>query len=113
MWFAALGALTAFISSVSILSSTDATVVWLETWRAFGFLMFAGMFVLLALKPRSSPGIWELAFFHKAAMTVAALFLRNVAEATSAGLIDGALAAMLLAAYLCGKGWRSWSLHNG
>lgn len=109
MWLAAVGALTAFVSSVSILSSADTTVVWLETWRAFGFLMFAGMFVLLALRPRRSPGVLELAFFHKAAMTVSALFLRNAAGATSAGLVDGALAAMLLVAYLCGKGWHSWS----
>ena len=109
MWVAASGALLAFVSGISVVASTTSNVVWLETWRNFGFLMFAGMFALLALRPRLSPGIWELAFFHKATMAISALFLIDVNEAAEAGLIDGILAVMLLIAYLCMRGWRGWS----
>jgi hypothetical protein len=73
-----------------------------------GFLVFAGMFALLAIRPRSTPGVWELAFGHKAAMAVAAVILAGAHEATSAGPIDAFLALAILTSYLCMRGWESW-----
>ena len=80
----------------------------METWRLFGFLIFAGMFVLLALRPRSSAGVWELAFFHKAAMAVSALFLSSAKEAALAGTIDAVLAILIAIAYILTRGWMAW-----
>lgn len=109
MWLAAIGALVASGSGIANLSSAHSSTVWLETWQSFGLLMFAGMFALLALRPRCSPGLWELAFFHKVVLAVSSFFLRNIAGVSEAGIVDTVLALLLLIAYFCGKGWLSWS----
>lgn len=105
---AALGALTAFVSGIKTVQMATVDALWVEMWRLAGFLLFAGMFALLTLRPRQSAGIWELAFLHKAAMAVISLFIPFASEATSAGTIDGFLAILLLVAYLLTRSWRSW-----
>jgi hypothetical protein len=37
-----------------------------------GFLVFAGIFALLAFQPRTLPGLWELSILHKAGMALLA-----------------------------------------
>lgn len=108
MWLAALGALSAFASGFASVSAATSETVWVETWRLFGYLVFTGMFVLLALRPCNSAGIWELAFFHKTAMAISALVLPGAKDAAMAGVIDGALAILLLIAYICTRGWLGW-----
>jgi len=108
MWLAALGAFAAFASAFAGISSAAPETLWVETWRLFGFLVFTGMFVLVALRPRRSAGVWELAFFHKAAMGVSALFLPGADGAAQAGAIDAVLAAIILAAYILTRGWLAW-----
>lgn len=108
MWLAALGALAAFVSGLASLSTAASETIWVETWRLFGFLVFTGMFALLALRPRRSAGIWELAFFHKAGMAVSALFLSGAKEAAPAGAIDGGLAILIVIAYVLTRGWMAW-----
>ena len=108
MWLAALGALLAFASGFASVNAATSETVWVETWRLFGFLVFAGMFVLLALRPRNSAGIWELAFFHKTAMAISALVLSGAKDAGMAGAVDGVLAILLLIAYICTRGWVAW-----
>ena len=108
MWLAALGALTAFASAFAAVKSATAETIWVEIWRLFGFLVFAGMFVLLALRPRNSAGVWELAFFHKAAMAVSALFLSGAKGSAMAGTIDAVLAVLIAMAYVLTRGWTAW-----
>jgi hypothetical protein len=108
MWLAAVGAFFAFTSAFSAIHSATSETVWMETWRQFGFLVFTGMFVLLALRPRNSAGIWELAFFHKMAMAVSAIFLSGARESVMAGTIDGVLAVLLVVSYICTRGWQAW-----
>jgi hypothetical protein len=108
MWLAAFGALSAFAFGFASVSAATSETVWVETWRMFGFLVFTGMFVLLALRPRDSAGIWELAFFHKTAMAISALVLSSAKEAAMAGTIDGVLAILLLTAYIYTRGWVAW-----
>jgi hypothetical protein len=108
MWLATLGALSAFASGFSAVNNATPATIWVETWRMFGFLVFAGMFVLLALRPRNSAGIWELAFFHKAAMAISALFLSGAEGAAMAGIIDAVLAAVIATAYVLTRGWVAW-----
>jgi hypothetical protein len=89
----------------------------IEAWRMLAFLVFAGLFTLLGLFPRRLPGIWELAFFHKAAITVFVLFIvpTHIANAPLSDstsniiLVDGSLAIVTLVSYVLSKGWRSWS----
>lgn len=108
MALACLGALFAFYSSIATVRAASTETVWVETWRMFGFLVFAGMFALLAVRPRLSPGIWELGFFHKAAMGVSMLLLPKASEAITAGTVDAVLAVLIAVAYVCTRGWRSW-----
>ena len=82
--------------------------LWVEAWRTFGYLVFAGMFALLAFRPRASAGIWELTFAHKLAMVVFALWVGAVPESAFAGKVDLALIAMIGAAWWLCRGWKSW-----
>lgn len=113
MWLAAVGALIAFISAIPTVKSAGPNTIWIETWRLFGFLVFTGMFVLLALRPRSSAGMWELAFFHKVAMTITALLIPGAEQAASAGMIDGVLAVLIMIAYILTRGWTAWKNPTG
>ncbi|MEI9989627.1 MAG: hypothetical protein WDM86_06280 [Rhizomicrobium sp.] len=89
----------------------------IEAWRMLAFLVFAGLFILLGLLPRRLPGIWELAFFHKAAITIFVLFIvpTHIAGASVSDdssnivMVDGSLAVVTLLSYVLAKGWRSWS----
>jgi hypothetical protein len=108
MWLAALGALAAFASAFAAVNIATPATIWVETWRLFGFLVFTGMFVLLALRPRNSAGVWELAFFHKAAMAVSALFISGAEGALMAGTIDAVLAIVIAMAYILTRGWMAW-----
>jgi hypothetical protein len=108
MVLAALGANFAFISSLESVRVAPANTVWVETWRMFRFLVFAGLFAILALRPRHSAGVWELVFFHKLAMVVTALSLSGAGEAGMSGIVDAVLVGFLVIAYFCTRGWLSW-----
>lgn len=108
MWLAAVGAFAAFATAISAVGSATPETLWVETWRLFGFLVFTGMFVFLALRPRQSAGMWELAFFHKVAMGVSALFLSGAEGAALAGTIDAVLAIIIAVAYILTRGWTAW-----
>src|SRR6478672_6254728 len=78
MLVSALGALYAFITSIGAVQTAGRATQQVETWRMFGFLMFAGVFVLLGLWPRRLPGLWELTIADKVGLTVTeALLIRN------------------------------------
>jgi len=113
MLLACVGALAAFASSISAVRSASDATIWVETWRMFGFLVFAGMFALLALRPRLSAGVWELALLHKLAMSISAGVLVGVAEASSAGVVDSVLAVTIAVAYVLTHGWLSWRVREG
>jgi hypothetical protein len=108
MGLACLGALAAFVQGVGVARSAPPEFTWVETWRTTGFLVFAGMFGLLTVRPRLSAGVWELAFFHKTAMVGASLFLHGEHGSGSAGAVDAALVALLVLSYLLTRGWRAW-----
>ena len=67
MLLAAFGALSAFLGSIGTATAAGSDTVVAETWRMYGFAVFAGLFVLLALRPRHYAGVWELVIFHKGA----------------------------------------------
>lgn len=103
----ALSAVGAFVAGLTAVRGALPEVVWVETWRTLGFLVFAGLFAILAWRPRLSAGVWELVILDKAALSVLG-FVYGTPESLAAAPIDGALAALLVVAYLCTRGWRSW-----
>jgi hypothetical protein len=112
MWILCVGAVGAFVSGIGVVRAAGPETIWVETWRACGYLVFAGMFALLAARPRAAAGVWELAFAHKFAMAVSALFLAGAAEAGTAGAVDAFLALALALAYVSTRGWLGWRVRS-
>jgi len=110
MLVSALGALYAFITALGAVQTAGPATQQVETWRLFGFLMFAGVFILLGVWPRRLPGLWELIIVNKVGLTVVeALLIRNdAAGAQSAAIADAILSALLVAAYLLSRGYTAW-----
>jgi hypothetical protein len=107
---AALGALTAVVEAVAAVADAGPETRMVETWRMLGFGVFAGMFALLAYRPRVYAGIWELAIVNKLALTVAAFAYGAATVGASTAIIaDGAITVMLVAAYVLSRGWKAWS----
>ncbi|WP_238717450.1 hypothetical protein [Natronorubrum halophilum] len=85
----ALGAVLSFAAAAASIQSTRADAAVAATWQMFGFLVFAGLFVLLAYRPHQYPGVWELVIFHKAATALyLAIFASDAAGATVTVAVD-------------------------
>src|SRR5258706_13009271 len=106
----AFGALYAFITSVGAVQAAGPATLQVEVWRLFGFLMFAGVFVLLAVWPRRLPGLWELTIANKVGLSVtqALLFQSLSLDEQFAALSDFTLSAVLIVAYLLSRGYTAW-----
>ena len=112
LWIAAAAAAGAAVSAVTTAVGAPGPTKIVETWRLYGLVVFAGLFVLLALRPRAYRGVWEVALFNKLALTVTALAYAAHGGISGAGSIiawDGGLSLVLAAAYVCCRGWAAWS----
>ena len=108
LWLAAAGAAAAALGAYGAVADAEPAVKVVETWRAYGFVVFAGLFALLAVRPRGHRAVWALVIFHKVAMTVTALaYSRDAAiEGTGTVLVfDGALSMLLVLALVLCRGW--------
>lgn len=106
------GAGVAALTSIGDVAAAGPATQQVEAWRLWGFVMFAGVFALLAVGPRRYPGLWELAIADKAALTVTEALLvgRHAANAPSSAIIDGVLTIVLLASYLLSRGYAGWRM---
>ena len=111
MLLAAFGALSAFVGSTGTAMAAGFDTVVVEAWRTYGFLVFAGLFVLLGLYPRHYAGVWELVIFHKVAMSVTAATLvgGGATDAPLVDAVDAIIAAMVIVAYLPARGCAGWA----
>jgi hypothetical protein len=110
LWLAALGATASAAGSVGTVWHADGATTVVETWRGYGFAVFAGLFVLLALRPHGYRGLWELVIANKVALTITALCYAIHGSIAGTGAIiigDGGLSVLLIAAYLICRGWSS------
>jgi hypothetical protein len=107
---AAIGAVFAVVGAIEAVANATPATRMVETWRMLGFGAFAGMFFLLAYRPRMYAGIWELAILNKLGLTVFAFAYGSQVDGAGTALVaDGAITVMLLAAYGLSRGWRAWS----
>ncbi|MCE9651444.1 MAG: hypothetical protein K8R18_17630, partial [Parvibaculum sp.] len=111
----ALSSAAVFVNAIFELRSFGPERINVETWRSFGFLVFAGLYALLAFFPRRMPGVWELVVFHKVSVSVFLSFFGGASpDASVAGttdtiiLVDSILAGTTLVSYVLAQGWRSW-----
>jgi hypothetical protein len=119
MGLMSLGSLYVFMDALLTFDSVPPSAIAVEAWRMFGYIVFAGLFLLAGVFPRSMPGIWELIIFHKA---ITALFLIpyigvdagtgvTVTKTISNIIInDFLLVALTAISYMLAKGWRAWHL---
>lgn len=100
----------AFATSLIAVGIAGPGTVIAESWRLFGPLVFAEIFLLLASRPQLYPGIWELAIIHQAA-TATCLFsvASDAPEAAAAATLDGGLTVVLVVAYLLARADRNWA----
>lgn len=108
-----IAALTAaFASGMAIaqLSAAGPEHLVVDAWRAFGLMVFAGLFALVAWRPTSYPGLMELAFAHKVGIALIGWsILGEARDSWTALIVDGLLALALLVAYVllgCHRAWR-------
>jgi hypothetical protein len=110
MLLSAVGAVFSFVFSIGPALGASPETQVVEVWRSYGYLVFAGLFVLLAIWPRHYPGVWELAIFHKGALTITALTLISGAlDTASIVLFDGLVAVFLIVSYVLTRAYTSWT----
>lgn len=102
---ATLGALATGIPR--IIDSDDAHLLT-EAWRTLAYIVFAGLWALLAVAPRRQRGLWELLLIHKIAITAFALVVIDKPEAPMHVIVDGVLVVTTIAAYILCRGWYTW-----
>lgn len=106
----AVGALAATVSMAVSVADADGPLQIAETWQLAGLPVFAGLFVILAVGPRRTAGLWELVIANKLALVAAgATFLSGTDGAGEIVAVDGALVALLIAAYVLTRGWTAWT----
>lgn len=114
MGLAAFGALAAAVASIQVVGDAGPETLIVEVWRLVGFILFSGLFALLAYRPLRYAGVWELVIINKLTLTILALTYASDAEgASEVALVDGILTGVLLAAYVLSRGWRAWSYVPG
>lgn len=106
--FCALATLGAFAQGISTMTTVAPERLMSEAWRTFGYLVFAGLFVMLAVAPRAQRGAWELAFGHKIAITVFGIAAGDTPDASATWPIDLALVLVIGVAYVLCRGWLGW-----
>jgi hypothetical protein len=108
VWLAAVGAASSAVAAVAAVWDADGGTKVVETWRAYGLVVFAGLFVLLALAPRGYRGVWELVILHKVALTLTALLYSahgDIADTATIIAWDGTVSVLLVGAYVLARGW--------
>ncbi|MBA2520450.1 MAG: hypothetical protein H0V24_12345 [Chloroflexia bacterium] len=111
MAVAVLGAVASFVFALPIVRDAPPETKVVEVWRMYGYLVFAGLFALLAIRPRLLPDLWELVIFHKLAMSVTALILgpNQATGSETVAIADGILTIILIVAYVLSRGYTAWT----
>ncbi|MGD9529734.1 hypothetical protein [Pseudonocardia sp.] len=104
----ALSTAAAFADGVTRIAEAPAEWILTESWRTAAYLVFAGMWALLAVWPRSQRGMWELIVLHKVVVTVQALLVLDLPGAARTAWVDGVLVAATVTAWVLCRGWLTW-----
>ncbi|MEV1009444.1 hypothetical protein [Streptomyces sp. NPDC049881] len=99
---AAVGAVGAAVGQIQVVFDAGGATKVVETWRLYGFVVFAGLFALLAVSPRGNLTVWLLVITNKLALTVTGLAYQahgGIADTDAIVTWDGGLTVLLLAAF--------------
>ena len=104
----ALSTVYAFIDGCRLVAAAGDDRLWVEFWRTTAYLVFAGLFAMLALAPRTRWGVWELVFGQKLAVTVFGFLNFGVNEARRDATTDFVLVVVMVVSYILCRGWYTW-----
>ncbi|WNV88066.1 hypothetical protein [Umezawaea sp. Da 62-37] len=103
-----IATVAAFAGGIKLITEVSDERVLTEAWRAFAYIVFAGMWAMLAVAPRAQRGVWELLLIQKTAITVFALVFFDLPDAKQTFFVDASLVvATVIALVLC-RGWYGW-----
>lgn len=100
---ATLGAIGAALSQLPVVLDAGGATKVVETWRLYGFVVFAGLFALLCVRPLGNLTVWLLAIFDKVALTLTAFGYQahgGIADTATIITWDGGLAVVLIVAFI-------------
>ncbi|MFI5915800.1 hypothetical protein [Dactylosporangium sp. NPDC051541] len=104
----AVATLGAFADGITRVSRAPDDYLLTEFWRTMAYLVFAGMWALLAAAPRAQRGLFELIMLHKGAVTAQALLAWDLPGGKQTAIIDGAVVTATAVAYVLCRGWYAW-----
>jgi hypothetical protein len=103
---ATLGAIGAAVTQIPVVLDAGGATKVVETWRLYGFVVFAGLFALLLVRPLGNLAVWLLAIFDKVALTLTAFGYQAHGGIADTGTIitwDGSLAVLLIVAFVLSR----------
>lgn len=103
---ATVGAVGAAVGQIQVVFDADGATKVVETWRLYGFVVFAGLFALLAARPLGNLVVWLLVITNKLALTLTALAYEAHGGIVDTGTIigwDGGLTVLLLVAFAASR----------
>lgn len=104
----AVATLGAFVDGIRRVSQAADAQIMMEFWVTTAYLVFAGLWALLAWAPHKYRGIWELILVQKIAVTAFAFALIDKPDAVRNTLSDTSLVVTTIAAYVLCRGWYTW-----
>lgn len=104
----AAATLGAFADGFTRIAAAPPDYVLTEFWRTTAYLVFAGLWALLAIAPRGQRGLWELILLQKSLVTVHALAFLDLPGAVRTALVDGAVVTATVLAWVLCHGWQTW-----
>ncbi len=103
---ATLGAIGAALTQIPVVLDAGSATKVVETWRLYGFVVFAGLFALLAVRPLGNLTVWLLAIGDKLALTLTAFCYQargGIADTDTIITWDGGLAVVLIVAFVLSR----------
>jgi hypothetical protein len=104
----ALATLGALVNGIGLVLASPDPQLLTEAWRTLAYVVFAGMWAIVAFAPRRQGGIWELLLIHKIAFTVFAIVNLGAPDAPMHVIVDGFLVVTTAVAYVLCRGWQAW-----
>lgn len=103
-----ISTLIPFVNGISRVAGAPEAYMLTEYWRTTAYLVFAGLWGLLALAPRRQRGIWELLLIQKTAVSVFALVNLGATDSVRDSISDSSLVVATAVAYVLCRGWQAW-----
>ncbi|MEU8201827.1 hypothetical protein [Streptosporangium sp. NPDC049046] len=104
----AAATLVPFANGIFLMNSFSDDRLVTEAWRTFAYIVFAGLWAILAVAPRRQWGLWELLLFQKGAITVYCFVMWDKPDAMQTAFIDLFVVTTTAVAYVLCRGWISW-----